>query len=80
MFDLFSNATDDQIALLGCLAAFLFSALLTVLSTYVGQLSQNRRTKVHNLGPRRPKLGSRRLGPSSEESSASSPKSQDKAA
>lgn len=34
--DLFANLTDDQLALLGCLAAVVVSATLMSLSYYVG--------------------------------------------
>jgi len=38
--DLFQNASDDQIALAGCLAALLFSGGLMYLSFFVGRLRQ----------------------------------------
>lgn len=38
--DLFSNLTDDQLALLGCFAAILVSATVMSLSYYIGPASR----------------------------------------
>ncbi len=38
--DLFSNMSDDQIALLGCAGAFCVASLLMIVSYYAGQRNQ----------------------------------------
>lgn len=40
--DLFSTLSDDQIALIGCAAAFVVATFLMTVSYYVGQRGQNR--------------------------------------
>lgn len=52
--EIFQNASDDQIALMGCAAALLFSGGLMYVSYFVGQ---GRQSRDHEAGfplPHRP--------------------------
>jgi hypothetical protein len=42
LMDIFSNLTDDQIALLGCVAALISSGGLMVVSHYIGRMRGRR--------------------------------------
>jgi len=53
--DIFRNASDDQIALMGCAVALLLSGGLMYVSYFVGQLRQPKEThQPIRLGARRP--------------------------
>lgn len=60
--DIFSNLTDDQIALLGCAAALISSGGLMVLSHYIGRLRKPGSPEVNfsESGPAGEVSGSRR--------------------
>ncbi|MEO1996652.1 MAG: hypothetical protein ABGZ17_15395 [Planctomycetaceae bacterium] len=44
--DIFSNLTDDQIALLGCVAALISSGGLMVVSHYIGRMRGRRSLNI----------------------------------
>lgn len=53
--DIFRNASDDQIALMGCAVALLLSGGLMYVSYFVGRLRQPQETQEPiRLGVRRP--------------------------
>jgi len=47
--ELFNNASDDQIALMGCAAALLFSGGLMYLSFFVGRHKQDEETTSRSI-------------------------------
>jgi len=47
--ELFTNAADDQIALMGCAAALLFSGGLMYISFFVGRHGQNEETTSRSI-------------------------------
>lgn len=47
--DLFSNPSDDQVALMGCAAALLFSGGLMYVSFFVGRMRQTENTKARSI-------------------------------
>ena len=47
--ELFNNASDDQIAVMGCAAALLFSGGLMYVSFFVGRHGQNEETTSRSI-------------------------------
>jgi len=47
--DLLNNPSDDQVALMGCAAALLFSGGLMYVSYFVGRLRQTDDTKARSI-------------------------------
>ena len=47
--DLFSNASDDQIALMGCAAVLLFSGGLMYVSFFIGRHGQSDETTSRSI-------------------------------
>ena len=47
--ELLTNAADDQIALMGCAAALLFSGGLMYISFFVGRYGQNKETTSRSI-------------------------------
>ena len=45
MFDLFQNASDDQVALMGCFAILLGSGLLMYYSYFLGPVARQERVR-----------------------------------
>lgn len=65
--DIFQNASDDQIALMGCAVALVLSGGLMYVSYFVGQLRQPKETQEPiRLGVQRPE----QTAPASERKAA----------
>ena len=47
--ELFNNASDDQIALMGCAAALFFSGGLMYVSFFIGRHGQNNETTSRSI-------------------------------
>ena len=51
--DIFSNLTDDQLALLGCVAALVTSSGLMFVSHYIGRLRGQSSRRISDVQPQR---------------------------
>lgn len=49
MTDLLQNASDDQLAMLGCSAALIFSSMVMYFSFYLGRNTRNSQSKLRSV-------------------------------
>lgn len=49
MFEIFQNASDDQLALIGCAAALLGSGFLMYVSYFMGPMARQEKTRQLEL-------------------------------